>query len=262
VRNKTDPLPVSESIVAEKQTALIGTAIIACAVVISTYIFGNAIIKTRTGGNEIKVTGSARKDIDSDFIAWTGKITYRSDNLNSGFQSVKAGVGKLVDYLKSKGLSEKEIVVGAVQSNALYAQNPNNQYDNGNSFRTIQGYDVSQSVTVRSSQVELVEKVSRDSTDLISQGVPLESTNPQFFYTKIGEVKREILGQAAEDARKRAQEIASKSGGALGEVKGARMSPLQITPRYDFEIYDAGFNDLSSKEKSITAVVTMTFGVR
>jgi hypothetical protein len=107
----------------------------------------------------------------------------------------------------------------------------------------------------------MVEKVSRESTDLIAQGVPLESSNPQFFYTKIGDVKREILGLAAEDARKRAEEIAGKSGGSLGDVRGARMAPLQITPRYDFEIYDSGYNDLSSKEKSITAVVTMTFGV-
>ena len=246
---------------AERNSALVGTAIIAGAVVLATYLFGNAIVRTRTGGNEIKVTGSARKDIDSDFIAWTGKVAYRASNLNDGFKSVKGSVVTLVEYLKAKGLSDKEIVIGAVQTTPLFEQQQNPNYDNQSSFRIIKGYDVSQAVTVRSAQVELVEKVSRDSTDLISKGVPLESSNPQFFYTKIGDVKREILGNAAEDARKRAQEIASKSGGSLGEVRGARMSPLQITPRYDFEIYDAGYNDLSSKEKSITAVVTMTFGV-
>ncbi|MFO0045263.1 MAG: SIMPL domain-containing protein [Armatimonadota bacterium] len=246
---------------AERNSALVGTAIIAGAVVLATYLFGNAIVRTRTGGNEIKVTGSARKDIDSDFIAWTGKVAYRASNLNDGFKSVKGSVVTLVEYLKTKGLSDKEIVIGAVQTTPLFEQQQNPNYDSQSSFRIIKGYDVSQAVTVRSAQVELVEKVSRDSTDLISKGVPLESSNPQFFYTKIGDVKREILGNAAEDARKRAQEIASKSGGSLGEVRGARMSPLQITPRYDFEIYDAGYNDLSSKEKSITAVVTMTFGV-
>lgn len=244
----------------ESQSALVRTSIIAVAVVAATSLFGNAIVRTRGGENEIKVTGSARKDIDSDFIAWTGRIGYRSDNLGSGFSAVKTSVNKLVSYLKEKGLSDQEIEVGAVQSTPLYEEQKNG-YDSGSTFRTIKGYDVSQAVTVRSSQVELVEKVSRDSTDLIPQGVPLESTSPQFFYTKIGEVKREILGLAAEDARLRAQEIASKSGGKLGDVRGARMSPLQITPRYDFEIYGSGYNDLSSKAKSITAVVTMNFAV-
>ena len=243
----------------ENNNRIIGTVIISGAVVFSTFLFGNAIVRTRSGGNEIVVKGSARKDIDSDFIAWTGKVTYRSSNMNDGYQSVKMSVTKLIDYLKSKGLKETEIMTGAVQTNALYEQK---QGDTSSAFRTIQGYDVSQSVTVRSSQVDMVEKISRESTDLIAQGVPLESNNPQFFYTKIGDVKREILGLAAEDARKRAEEISSKSGGALGDVRGAKMAPLQITPRYDFDIYDGGYNDLSSKEKSITAVVTMTFGVR
>jgi hypothetical protein len=121
---------------------------------------------------------------------------------------------------------------------------------------------VSQSVTVRSNDVDGIEKISRESTDLISQGVSLESGSPLFYFTKIGDVKREILGLAAEDAKKRAEEIASKSGANLGGVKSVRMAPLQITPKFDFEIYSSGYNDLSSKEKAITAVVTVAFGTR
>jgi uncharacterized protein len=237
------------------------TVIIAVAVIGSALVLGNSVVKTRSGSNEIRVTGSARKDIDSDFIAWTGRVGYRSDNLNSGYNAVKGAVGKLVAYLKDKGLKENEISIGAVQSNPLYEEKKG-EYDSGSSFKTVRGYDVYQAVTVRSSQVDMVEKISRESTDLIAQGVALESQNPQFFYTKIGDVKREILGLAAEDARKRAEEIATKSGGGIGEVKNARMAPLQITPRYDFEIYDSGFNDLTSKEKAITAVVTLTFASR
>ncbi len=239
---------------------LIGTGIIAFAVIASTMLLGNAVVRAR-GGGEIKVTGSARKDIDSDMIAWTGRISYRSDTMGNGYSAVKTAIAKLSDYLKSKGLTEKEIVVGAVQTTALYEEKKEGGYDNGG-YRSIKGYDVSQAVTVRSEKVNEVEQISRESTDLIAQGVPLVSETPQFFYTKIGDVKREILGLAAEDARKRAEEVASKSGAGVGDVRGVRMAPLQITPRYDFEIYDSGFNDLSSKEKSITAVVTVTFGVK
>jgi uncharacterized protein len=245
----------------ENRSGLTGIAIIMVGVVLSSYLLGSSVVKARANNSEIRVTGSARKDIDSDFIVWTGRVTYRAENMTAGYQSVKTAVTKLVDYLKAKGIKETELSIGAVTTNALYEQQATGQYDGGSAFRTIKGYDVSQGVTVRSGQVELVEKVSRESTDLIPQGVPLESSNPQFIYTKIGEVKREILGLAAEDARKRGEEIASKSGGNIGDVRGARMAPLQITPRYDFDIYDSGYNDLTSKEKSITAVVTLTFGV-
>jgi hypothetical protein len=240
--------------------SLIGTGIIAFAVIASAYTLSNAVVRAR-GGGEIKVTGSARKDIDSDMIAWTGRIAYRSDTMGNGYSAVKTAIGKLTDYLKSKGLTEKEIVIGAVQTTALYEEKKEGGYDNGG-YRSIKGYDVAQAVTVRSTKVNEVEQISRESTDLIAQGVPLVSETPQFFYTKIGDVKREILGLAAEDARKRAEEVASKSGAGVGDVRGVRMAPLQITPRYDFEIYDSGYNDLTSKEKSITAVVTVTFGVK
>jgi uncharacterized protein len=240
---------------------LFTTGIIAFAVIASAWLLGSSVERTRNGGNEIRVTGSARKEIESDFIAWTGRIAYRSASMNEGYKAAKDSVNKLVEYLKKNGLTDKEIVIGAVQTNALYEQK-NGQNDNTGAFRTVAGYDVSQSVTVRSSNVELVEKVSRESTDLIAQGVALESSSPQFFYTKIGDVKREILGLAAEDALARAKEVASKSGSTVGGVKSARMAPLQITPRYDFDIYDAGYNDLTSKEKAITAVVTMTFSIK
>lgn len=245
----------------ENRSGLAGIALIMVGVVLSSYLLGSSVVKAKANNSEIRVTGSARKDIDSDFIIWTGRVTFRAESMTSGYQSVRVAVEKLVGYLKGKGIKDAEVSIGAVSTNALYEQQQNNNYDGGSAFRTIKGYDLTQAVTVRSSQVELVEKVSRESTELIPQGVPLESSNPQFIYTKIGEVKREILGLAAEDARKRAEEIASKSGGRIGDVRGARMAPLQITPRYDFEIYDSGFNDMTSKEKSITAVVTLTFGV-
>ena len=40
------------------------------------------------------------------------------------------------------------------------------------------------------------------------------------------------------------------------------MSPLQITPRFSTEVTYDGQNDTTSKDKAITAIVSMGFGVR
>jgi len=245
----------------ERPTNLIGTSIIAVAVVVSTYLFGNAIIRTRTGGQEIRVTGSARKEIKSDFIIWRANIGVRGDTVTSAYNAVKDGSDKLVAYLKKKGLEDSEIVRGAFRTSALYEQRQNNDYS-GDTFRKIVGYDISQDIEVQSAKVDLVDEISRSSTELIASGVPMSSNPPQFLYTKISEEKREILGLAAEDARKRAEQIATKSGARVTDVRGARMSPLQITPKFEQEILSEGQNDTSAKDKAITAIVTMTFGVQ
>ena len=95
-------------------------------------------------------------------------------------------------------------------------------------------------------------------SELIAKGIQLDSYSPQYIYTKISEVV-EILAKAAEDARRLALEISESSGAKLGNVRTARMSPLQITPLYDFSVSVGGLNYMSSKDKAITAIVTLGF---
>jgi len=74
-------------------------------------------------------------------------------------------------------------------------------------------------------------------------------------------LKIEMLGQAALDAKARAQQIASSTGNQVGGLRAAEMGVLQITPPDSSEVTGYGVNDTSSLEKDITAVVHMTFSI-
>lgn len=241
---------------------LAGTLSIAAAVVASFWILGGAIVRARGNGEEIRVTGSARRPIRSDFAIWTARIAYRSGDVQTGYDSTKKGTDALIAYLTKRGFDRKEIVRGALRTNKLFAVTPGNENQGADTFREIAGYDISQTVEVRSDKVDAVESVARESTELLAQGVALESDPPQYLYTKISDVKREILGDAAEDALRRAKEIATKSGAGVGQVRSVRMSPLQITSAYSTEVSGEGINDTSSIDKAITAIVTVSFGIR
>ena len=241
---------------------LLGTVVIAAAVIVSCWILGGAVVRARGSGEEIRVTGSARKPIRSDFAIWTARIAYRANDVSGGYENTKRGTDRLIAYLRKQGFGEKEIVRGALRTNKLFAASQGNEYQNADTFREIAGYDVSQTVEVRSQQVDKVEAVARESTELLAQGVALESDPPQYLYTKIADVKREILGEAAEDALKRAQEIASKSGAAVGQVRSVRMSPLQITSAYSTDVSGMGQYDTTAIDKAITAIVTVSFGIK
>jgi uncharacterized protein len=45
-------------------------------------------------------------------------------------------------------------------------------------------------------------------------------------------------------------------------VRSARLGAYQVTPRNSTEVSDYGINDTSSREKDVTAVVSVTFAVR
>ena len=226
-------------------------------------VLGGSFVKARGGSNIMRVTGSARQDIESDFIIWTASIEAVGTTQTEAFEKLKAAMEKTVEYLKEKGIEDDEIVTQSVKSETLYKREPSlSGYVARDVYREVSGYRLRQRIEVQSDKVDLVDKTSRSVSELIASGVALESYSPQFIYTKISEVKVEILSKASRDARRRAEEIAKSSGAKLGSVRSARMSPLQITPIYDFSVSGGGINDLSSKHKAITAIVTLGFELK
>jgi hypothetical protein len=96
---------------------------------------------------------------------------------------------------------------------------------------------------------------------LINQGILLESMAPEYLYTKLGDLKIEMLAEAAKDAKRRAEQIAQSTDSSIGTVRTARMGVLQITAADSTDVSDSGMNDTSSLEKDITAVVNVGFAV-
>jgi hypothetical protein len=71
-----------------------------------------------------------------------------------------------------------------------------------------------------------------------------------------------MMAEATKDARARAEQIAQQGGGAIKELRSARMGVVQINPLYSGATSWEGNNDTSSLEKTITATVAATFTLR
>jgi hypothetical protein len=109
--------------------------------------------------------------------------------------------------------------------------------------------------------VAKIATVAREATELINQGILIESSAPRYYYTKIGDLKVEMLGEAAKDAKERAERIASSTGNSIGSVRSAKMGVLQITAADSTDVSDYGVYDTSTVEKDMTAVVNASFAV-
>ena len=111
------------------------------------------------------------------------------------------------------------------------------------------------------SDASRVTALARASTDLIRQGIAFESYPPEYLYTRLADLKVEMLALATRDARARALEMAKNSGSRIGRLRSARMGVLQITPQHSTAISDYGINDTSSLLKDVTAVVSVSFEI-
>ena len=131
----------------------------------------------------------------------------------------------------------------------------------GNETSEITGYTLQQQIEVRSTDVAKIAQVAREATELINQGILIESKAPQYYYTAIGDLKIEMLGEAAKDAKERAARIAQSTGNSIGAVRSAKMGVLQVTAADSTDVSDYGVYDTSTIEKDMTAVVNVSFAV-
>ena len=227
------------------------------ATITSTVILSKGLLQMKKYSEQVvKVTGSAEKNITSDAMVWKLSFSRRDVKMVNAFDLLKEDLKTVKDYLLSKGVKENEIIVAPVATTVLYKKN-----EKGNDTNEIEGYILAQEIEIRSSDVVKITEVSRQATELIEKGLEVISQAPEYFYTKLPELKLAMLSDATENAKKRAESMAKASGNKIGSIRSARMGVFQITPVNSFDVSDYGMNDTTSLEKKVNAVVNVEFAI-
>lgn len=239
---------------------IIAAAIIGVSAIIA-IIIASAAVKYRFHSNEtIVVTGLAEKDFVSDLIVWEGSYSRKSMDLKTAYTALKQDENAIKQYLVGKGINEKEIVFSSVQINKEF--NTRTDESGREISQEFAGYNLTETVRVESADVDKIEKISREATDIIQSGIEFNSSAPSYYYSKLSDVKIDLLGKASSDARQRAESIAKNSGSSLGKLKKASMGVFQITGKNSNENFSYGgaFNT-SDKIKTGSITIKMEFAV-
>lgn len=227
------------------------------ATIASTVIFSQGLIKIKKFSSEvIKVTGSAEKNIVSDYMVWTSSFSRKDLKMVDAFSKLKEDLVIVKEYLANNGVKQEEIIIFPVETEVLYKKT-----EKGTNTNEIEGYRLTQGIEIRSRDVTKTTDISRRSTELIEKGIEFMSYAPQYFYTKLPELKLEMLADATSNAKKRAEQMAVSTGNKIGVMRSARMGVFQITPVNSFDVSDYGYNDTTSLEKKVNAVVNVEFAI-
>jgi hypothetical protein len=239
-------------------------AILGVSFMLSMWLLGNCLLRSRRGAETIHVTGSAHRTIRSDYIIWQCNLVEERSTITDAYTRIHAEVGKVNDYLRSQGIPAEETFSLPIATVELHPPvNTNTEINDASVSRPVLGYRLTQGIQVRSHDVETVDKAARNATELVSSGVPVSSEPPQYLYTKMDTLKLEMLNEAAKDAHSRAAGIAENCGSRLGALKSARMGVLQIEALSATDgATDSGANDTTSLDKKVTAIVKADFTVR
>jgi hypothetical protein len=235
--------------------ATIGISLIVTALIIS-----NAYKYKFKSAEEISVVGLAEVDFTSDLIVWQGSFQRKSTDLRNAYALLKSDEKAIRNYFRSKKIPDSAMVFSSVDITKDYAEQVDKR---GNMISVFSGYSLTQSVNIQSSDLETIESVSREVTELIQSGIEFQSGEPLYFYTRLASLKMDLLAKASADALQRAETIASSVGSRIDRLKRADMGVFQITAKNSNEDYSYGgaFNT-SDKQKTASITIHMDYRLK
>lgn len=246
----------------EKYKAVVISIIVGIFSVICVWIAVNGFTNYKqiaSGG--ITATGSSSKDFVSDLVVWRGSFSATGQTTKDAYKKIKRDSEIVKKYLLDNGVKENEFTFSSVSIQQRYRREYN-EYGNLTGEYP-DGYDLFQELTVQSNDVDKIETISRDITSLIDSDVDFISNSPEYYYTKLDELKLEMIQSATENAKERVDIIAQNSNSTIGKLLNANLGVFQITAQNSAseEYSSGGLFNTSSKYKTASVTVKLYYAV-
>ena len=201
--------------------------------------------------DDISVTGSASMSFESNLIMWSGSFSKRDLDLKTAYKKIKEDRKIIQEFLISKGVSEDEIIFKSIEISKKYKYKSiyNNEGDKVDTESIFDGYILDQTVSISSINVNLIEQIANQVTDLIEKDVFISSNAPKYYYTNLGELKIETaveggeaeLGELLETSIGVFQILGKNSddefswGGTLNTLNKYKTAYINVKQRFEIE---------------------------
>jgi len=153
-----------------------------------------------------------------------------ADNaLNNLFSSIQRNNSLIIQFLKNNGFKDQEISISAPAITDRQAEG----YVDPNKIKF--RYSGSLIITVYTDKVDSVRKTMKNLLELGKQGVAISgqdyNSKTEFLFTKLNQIKPEMIEEATKNARQVAERFAEDSESKLGKIRHARQGQFSINNR-------------------------------
>jgi len=193
------------------------------------YLLGGAAIEYKQYERSVTVKGLSEREYKSDIVIWPIQFTAAGNDIGSLYSSIEENTLKIKKFLEENGISSEEITFASPAITDKSAQ----QYGSNNkpAFR----YAAIQTVTVYSKNIDAVRSVMSSLSELGKKGIVFTGGNYQskteYIFTRLNEIKPEMIEEATRKAREVAQKFATDSKSKLGKIKKASQGQFSINAR-------------------------------
>lgn len=223
--------------------------LLALGIAMSGYFIGQTMYNSKVGINTAEVKGLAERRVDSDRAYWRIQYTVSGNEKSQIamlYEQSERDQSQVVELLIESGFTESEISPGVID----YRRS---EFRDEDQNLVEERFSLVGSVEVETTQVQLLATARSEMNQLISRGIDITNNAPSYYFTKLNDIKPEMLKEATTNARLAANEFAANAGVEVGGIRNARQG--------GFIIRDVGesYGDTNKIEKDVRVVTTITF---
>lgn len=193
----------------------------------------------------VTVRGLAERDVVADLATWTIATETSGSELGETQRKSERDAQSVLEFLQQHGFQKDEIQTRGVSVNQYY-----------DSSRGQMNITVRQRFLARTTDIARLQKAFADQAELIRRGVAFdgEMGGARYIFTKLNDVKPEMIAQATKSAREAADQFARDSKSQVGSISRASQGLFTITGR-DGEYGDGG----ETPYQKVRVVTTVDF---
>ena len=198
------------------------------AIIISGYFIGQTYVAGKKLDRYVTVKGLAEREVEADIATWPLQLTVSGNELGQLQRTLENQTKILQDFFADLEFTDDELTVGAptIQDNRALLYGGQNAY---NQDRYIAKVDFN----LRTTKLDKMSQAMYRIPTIIGQGLVIGSKNTwqpvQYLYTKLNEIKPEMIEEATKNAREAAEKFARDSGSKVGKIKSANQGLFSIS---------------------------------
>lgn len=231
------------------------TLILAAAIALAGLFVGLGFARGRASDRFVVVKGVDERPVRADLAIWPLHLVAADDDLARAHARIEENVRRVRAFLAQQGIDSSHVALQDFSVSDAQA----NQY--GGATRAGSRFVIKQTVVVRSTDPDRIQRASQRVGELVTAGVVLSSGaeygggGPTFVFTKLNTLKPDMIAQATARAREAGEQFARDSRASLGGIRQANQGVFEILARDQAP----GIREASQIEKTVRVVSTVEY---
>ncbi|MGL4721714.1 MAG: SIMPL domain-containing protein [Desulfovibrionaceae bacterium] len=222
---------------------------IGISIIILGFLIRSGFVEWKTQSNYVEVRGLAERKVLADKGRWSGGFQIQSKTIEELKQKRDSLIEKIQEFFISQGFDAGEITIAPIQVTDRYAD----QYNNN---RPIERFSGTVNFVINTENVEALYNASRATNSLVDKGIFLTNARVQYNFTKLNDIKVEMLQEATENARGAALTFTKDSGTTLSSLQNATQGLFSVGSDNGDE-----YSATPSKYKIVRVVTRVKYGI-